>query len=261
MNRLDRCGADRIDGVIEDPSVPLFRRLAQSSPWRWNTVELEFVPSRHTDPVHAWIRRPGSLRVEKADGQVDELVFSATPFAGTAMVYSDGRARQPEARWASDTAPTYDADGLVSALPSEAESWLVDWDDPFYENYQWIAMLNPIEIARSPHDHSSTTTRTEVSSVQLVQHHDRPAWQAIVRTTPEYDPRCECCALLSGHWDENVRQWVPGPSDIVRLDLQTGICVFVGSSNGLPTGHSELDVTIVAVDAPMEDSLFLQRNR
>ncbi|MDZ7910231.1 MAG: hypothetical protein U5O16_00035 [Rhodococcus sp. (in: high G+C Gram-positive bacteria)] len=149
--------------MIESPSVEQFRRLAQSSPWRWTTVELEFVPPRHTDPVHAWIRRPGSLRVEKADGQIDELVLQATPFANTMVVYSDGESRHPEARWASDTTPEYDADGLVSALPSEADSWLVDWDDPFYENYQWIAMLNPIEIARSPHDHSSTKVCTELS--------------------------------------------------------------------------------------------------
>ncbi|MGU3438452.1 hypothetical protein ACNHUS_36265 [Actinomycetes bacterium M1A6_2h] len=129
--------------MIESPSVEQFRRLAQSSPWRWKTVELEFVPPRHTGPVHAWIRRPGSLRVENADGQIDELAISATPFASTMVVDSDGESRQPEARWAAETTPTYDADGLVSALPSEADSWLVDWDDPFYENYQWTQCSTP----------------------------------------------------------------------------------------------------------------------
>ncbi|MDZ7910232.1 MAG: hypothetical protein U5O16_00040 [Rhodococcus sp. (in: high G+C Gram-positive bacteria)] len=46
----------------------------------------------------------------------------------------------------------------------------------------------------------------------------------------------------------------------VRLDFQTGICVFVGPSSG-STDNSDLDVTIVAVDAPMDDSLFVRGGR
>ncbi|MGA9869974.1 MAG: hypothetical protein WBQ44_02325 [Rhodococcus sp. (in: high G+C Gram-positive bacteria)] len=211
--------------------------------------------------MHAWIRRPGSLRVETADGAIIEIIRDAVPFAGTMMTYSDGVSRQPQARWASDTIPEFDADGLVSALPSDTESRLVDWDDPFYENYRWIAMLNPIEIVRSPHDHSITETVTVLSDVRAVEHHGRPAWQVIARTTDKYDARCECCPLLSGHWDYAHKRWVPGPPVIVRLDVQTGICVYVGSAPGGSANGSDMDVRILGVDLSMPDSLFVRADR
>ncbi len=242
--------------MIESPSVEQFRRLAQSSPWRWTTVEFEFVPPRQSSAVHAWIRRPGSLRVETADGEIDELCCAADPFAGTTTVYSDGISRQTETKWASDVAPVFDVDGLVSALPSVTDSWLVDWDDPFYQNYRWIAMLNPIELTRSAHDHESTTAFTELSDVQVVDHHGRPAWQVIARTTDEYDARCECCPLMNGHFDYETDHWIPGPPVTVRLDAQTGICVYIGPAPENPTYECDLDLTIIAVDARMDDSLF-----
>lgn len=242
--------------MITNPSVEQFRRLAQSSPWRWKTVEFELLPSRHTLPVHAWIRRPGNMRVEDAKGEVVERVCAGVPFADTVVQYSNGACSPAEGRWPSDTSPTFDSDGLVSALPSITDSWLVDYDDPFYENYQWIAMLNPIELTRSAHDHSSTETVTELSEVRAVEHHGRPAWQATVVTTNRYDARCECCALLSGHYDFEADHWVPGPPETVRLDVQTGICVYVGSPGDESTTAPDLDLTIIAVDARMDDHLF-----
>ncbi|MDJ0396546.1 hypothetical protein QMK17_24910 [Rhodococcus sp. G-MC3] len=188
-------------------------------------------------------------------------MFSAIPFAGTMMQYSDGISRQPEARWASDVTPMFDGYGLVSALPSVADSWLVDWDDPFYQDYRWIAMLNPIELTRSPHDHSSTTTVTELSDVQVVEHHGRPAWQVIARTTDEYDARCECCPLLSGYFDYAADHWVPGPPVTARLDAQTGICVYIGPATETSTKDCDLDLTILAVDAQLVDSLFVRGRR
>ncbi len=247
--------------MIASPSIEQFRRLAQSSPWRWRTVEFEFVPARHSSPVHAWIRRPDSLRVETADGEVIELISAAGPFAGTMMVYSNPSGHRPAGRWASDTTPVFDADGLVSELPSETDSWLVDWDDPFYENYQWIAMLNPLELTRSAHDRSFATTRTEVSEVAVVEHHGRPAWESVVRTTEQYDARCECCPLLSGHYDFDADHWVPGPPATVRLDVQTGICVYVGTTTDQPTGGFDIDVTILSVDDKMDDSMFVRSYR
>ncbi|MGV8873093.1 MAG: hypothetical protein ACOH2Q_11245 [Rhodococcus sp. (in: high G+C Gram-positive bacteria)] len=245
--------------MIESPSVEQFRRLAQSSPWRWTTVEFEFLPTRQASPVHAWIRRPGSIRVETADGRVDEICCAEIPFDGRAMVYSDGISRQAQAQWASDATPVFDADGLVSALPSVEDSWLVDWDDPFYQDYRWIAMLNPIEITRSPHDHSSAAVVTELSDVRVVEHHGRSAWEVIARTTDRYIARCECCPLLSGHYDYEVDTWNPGPPVTVRLDVQTGICVHIGPAGDNPTDDCDLDVNILAVDVPIDDDLFALR--
>ena len=161
----------------------------------------------------------------------------------------------------SDTTPIFDADGLMSALPSVTDSWLVDWDDPFYENYQWIAMLNPIELTRSAHDRSSTATVTDVCEVRVVEHDGRRAWEAIVRTTEEYDARCECCPLLSGYYNVEAGRWVPGPPVAVRLDVQTGICVYVGPTPEGPTEGFDIDVTILAVDEPLHDNMFVRGDR
>ncbi|MFI8568821.1 hypothetical protein ACIGGF_19915 [Rhodococcus sp. NPDC078407] len=247
--------------MIASPSALQFRRLAQSSPWRWTTVEFEFVPARHTSPVHAWIRRPGSLRVETSAGKIVESICAEAPFAGTMTVYSNGDGPQPSARWPSNTSPVLDEEGLVSELPSATDSWLVDWDDPFYENYQWTAMLNPIELTRSAHDRSSTVMSTEISGVTVVEHGGRRAWEATVRTTEDYGARCECCPLLSGHFDFEVDHWVPGPPVTVRLDVQTGICVYVGPTTDDPAEDTDIDVTILAVDETMGDSLFLRSGR
>ncbi|MDV8020138.1 hypothetical protein [Rhodococcus sp. IEGM 1330] len=48
-------------------------------------------------------------------------------------------------------------------------------------------------------------------------------------------------------------RWVPGPPVTVRLDVQTGICVYVGPAGD---GEPDLDMSILAVDAPMDDLLF-----
>ena len=247
--------------VIESPSVEQFRRLAQSSPWRWTTVEFEFAPSWHTSGVHAWIRRPGSLRVETADGKIDAVECATIPFAGTMVQYSDGVSRQSEARWPSDVTPKFDTDGLVSELPCATDSWLVDWDDPFYQDYRWIAMLNPIELTRSPHDHSSTTTVTDLSEVEVVEHHGRQAWQVLARTTDDYIARCECCPLLSGHYDYEADRWIPGPPVTVRLDAHSGICVYVGPTPDDPTSDYHLDLSIISVDIQLDDSLFTRDRR
>lgn len=94
--------------------------------------------------------------------------------------------------------PGFDTGGLVSALPSVTDSWLVDRDDPFYQNYRWIAMLNPIELTRSAHDHESTTTVPFGTGAvwdwcrkRTIQHHApsatrvrRQSWTRRKRTIP-----------------------------------------------------------------------------
>ncbi|WP_176224632.1 hypothetical protein [Rhodococcus sp. 1168] len=47
----------------------------------------------------------------------------------------------------------------------------------------------------------------------------------------------------------------------VRLDAQTGICVYVGPAPENPRYECDLDPKIVAVDARMDDSLFVRAGR
>ena len=57
-----------------------FRNLCRSSPWKWQSLRFEYLDRPLTGPrsrrrspgdlVRAWLRRPGALRLETADGLV-----------------------------------------------------------------------------------------------------------------------------------------------------------------------------------------------
>ncbi len=229
-----------------------FRRLARSSPWRWRTLEFRW--NFYDEAVrHAWIRRPGSLRVEDADGRLVEASVAPKPFPGAQ--YNSGNGWEPmPGRWPSQIEPVYADDGLVDTVPYEID---VDYDRPFFENYHWVAMLNPIEFADPVHDHDTPAPLpVELRDLTIVEHHGRPAWQATAQPTPRYDPRCDCCPLLSGEFDHELAAWNPGPPSVVRLDEETGVCVRIECQ-----GHLALDVEIVAVDQPVDDALFTPSRR
>ncbi|WP_158550883.1 hypothetical protein [Geodermatophilus sp. TF02-6] len=94
------------------------------------------------------------------------------------------------------------------------------------------------------------------------RHGGRSAWEAVVRTTPSYEPRCSCCSLLRSR-EVDVREQAAGGvgqlldeyPDVhrVRLDVQTGVCVLVDAPEVRGIGH---DLRIEAVDEPMDDELF-----
>lgn len=196
------------------------------------------------DPRRARIRRPADLVVTALDGTVLHRYRASRPMDGTWTATGDRPWRRVSGVWPQDITPVFDDDGLVSDFPDVPVS--VDVDQPFFRNYHWVAMLDPSEFADTarfawepgdPHG-------VDVGDVRMVTHHGRPAWEAIVQSTPAYEPRCMCCALLTGDLDMDTQQWVPGVPATVRLDRGTGICVFVehqGHERGV-----ELDVEIVA---------------
>lgn len=236
--------------MIDSPTLEQFRRLAQSSPWRWTSVEFECIPTHYDSAVHAWIRRPGSMRVETPDGTVAQVAMATRPFDGAMTRIGDGPLTPVEGRWPSAIVPQFDSDGLVSAI---LDSWSIDWDDPMYQSYQWVAMLNPVEFSRSPHDLANDAARVELSEVKVVDHHGRRTWEAIAHPTADYDPRCDCCPLLDGQFDSESDDWIAGPPQIVRIDEQTAICTYVGGSD---LRAPDIDVRIIAVDETMGDALF-----
>jgi hypothetical protein len=229
---------------VISPSSDAFAALARSSPWRWSTLRFtaRWSPEgRGRDAVRAWLRRPDLLRVETVEGRLLRIVRDPRP------------SRPPD--------PVLRADGLVAVRPVDPGRFEV-YDSPFYENYAWTAMLDPVELADGrDHEAGVRVPGVAVEAVTEVVHAGRPAWEAVVRTLPGYDPRCSCCALL---WSRESDLLEYGPDGLrdsypeayrVRLDVGTGVCVLTEELDGSPRGRGH-DLRIEAVDEPMPDSLF-----
>jgi hypothetical protein len=241
-----------------------FWALARSSPWRWSS--LQFVRTRRGrdqfgDDVRAWLRRPDALRVEDLNGHLLQVELGSAPRT-VGLLTPDG-GRELPLRSPSSVAPVSGADGLVRERPSD---WDVDDDGPLFQDYAWVAMLDPVELADGDDDRPGTT----LEGLRTVEHHGREAWEAIVRPTSSYAPRCSCCALLLSEVSERRLAEEGGPTvraqepsfefadaHLVRLDLGTGVCVHVEQLGGDRAGWSD-DVRIEQVDEPMPDALFIQ---
>jgi hypothetical protein len=233
---------------VTTPTPESFAALARSSPWRWST--LRFTVSWSGGPtghgaVRAWLRRPDRLRVETLDGALIQVVRGSGPVVS----------REPVLR----------PDGLVDVRPGDRWSY----DAPMFQNYHWVAMLDPVELADGiDRETDADAPALAVEQVRPVEHGGRPAWEAVVRTTPAYEPRCGCCALLRSReidlleyrdYPEHVLAVYP-EAHRVRLDLGTGVCVFTEEIGGLAPGPRH-DVGIEAVDESMDDALFVAPRR
>ncbi len=156
---------------------------------------------------------------------------------------------------------------LVSVVREPPET---ERDAPFYENYFWIAMLDPIELAdgRNVETGEPDGPALLIDELTEVDHGGRPAWEAVVRPTAAYEPRCGCCPLLRTRavdlWEyadypEHILAAYPDAFR-VRLDVGTGVCVFTEELGGLTPGVRH-DLRIEAVDEPMADDLFVPPRR
>ena len=133
-----------------------------------------------------------------------------------------------------------------------------------FQDYRWVAMLDPVELADGiDRDTEPTVAPLVVEAVTEVEHAGRPAWEAVVATTPAYEPRCGCCPLLRTR-DIDLLEYRDYPEYLlpvypeayrVRLDVGTGVCVFTDEIGG-PTPGGGHDLRIEAVDEPMDDGLF-----
>ena len=259
--------------------------LARSSPWRWRTVHFTFERAGSLDPVRAWIVRPGVMRVETG-GEVhvmrDRPDTSST--VGLGGGYS-GPVTRPDAR---DIEPVRDDDGFVALRPS---SFAMNADDPMWQSYDWVAMLDPVELAdgdpwrEGAHEgvesalvtpdpfpdllHPTTLSPigTSLSDLRVTNRRGRETWWAQVVPRESYAPRCGCCPLLWGEISERFEREAGGPTldppidDYpaayeVALDVQTGICVAVHPVEVVPRTDLGFDVTIHEVDAAYPDELF-----
>ncbi|MGG5257322.1 hypothetical protein [Phycicoccus avicenniae] len=229
---------------MPDVSDSRFRALARSSPWRFTT--LRFTHRRASgEQVDALLRRPGWLRVRTASGA--EHVVTGVPYARE-VIHLDGRAAGPaDEVLPADVPVELDADGFVIARPT---SLSVLWDDPMWRSFDWVAMLDPVELS----------TGTVVRELAATTRHGRETWWARMVATGNYEPRCGCCPLLWGAVSERLEDEAGGPtyardhpdvvypdSWLVGLDVQTGVVV---STEPLGGDRDDLgfSVTVHAVD-------------
>ena len=197
------------------------------------------------------------------------------PDRSTAILTSDGRGATAETLTPQDpraSAPELDPDGLVARRPSMWGN--VDYDDPMFQSYHWVAMLDPAELADG-FDEGRQQQGGPVTMEQLreVDHYGRRAWEAVLRPTDGYDPRCSCCPLLHSLQSDRLDGEASGSglcghgSDFqyadahrVRLDVGTGVCVLTEEIGGSHDGAGH-EAIIEAVDEPMADDLFADHSR
>lgn len=199
-----------------------FRALASSSPWRWRTLHFTRTdpPARTHGPAEAWVRRPGE-QVVLQDGRRSEF-RQTDPGGGRSWVSTDPDFVAPEIRWAHHLVPELRPDGLVAARPGR---WTINYDEPIHQDYTWVAMLDPAELA----EHVTLTNLAET------ERRGRRTWWATASAEEGYDPRCSCCALLwsaiSDAYEAESGNWTPAPDTvypdvwICGLDVQTGVLV------------------------------------
>jgi hypothetical protein len=250
-----------------DPTVERFRALARSSPWRWSTlryVQRLHLGTRSHEVTRVFIRRPKLARIEALDGTLLSVYRDdpqqVTPLARRGYAPAGRVLRRRDAPppvtlpGPADVEVELDDDGLVRSRPGR----VLDTDTAVTGSYYEVAMLDPVELA----DGYDERPGTIIEELRAVDHHGREAWEAVLRPTATYDPRCPCCPLLEGEPRDggfDLREEEPGfvfpDAHRVRLDVATGICVANEQLGGTRSGAGH-DLTIEAVDEPLSDELF-----
>lgn len=236
------------------PGPDDFRALALSSPWRFGTLHFTH-RAEGEDPVEAWLRRPGHLEVLTRGERHEE---TGVPYTRSALYLPEpplapGAGAEPGLAPRTEVGetvpfprvtpqsvePVRRPDGLVAVRPDAIE---IEYDDPMWQNYRWVAMLDPVELSHG----------VEVSEVQVRERSGRATWTASVRALREssegagdgYDPRCSCCPLLFGEVSQELEFGAgttpPGtleeagyPSAYwVSLDVETGVVADVEPQDG-----------------------------
>ncbi|MFL6177130.1 MAG: hypothetical protein ACJ715_10800 [Ornithinibacter sp.] len=252
---------------MPSPTPDRFRGLARSSPWRWRALAFDL----HRRPLHgpdhtlsAVVERGVGVQVRLADGERHRLQSHRTS-VGEAGTHGRGVSRLP---FAWELPQEVDADGFVEHRPASTRTS----DDPMWQDYQFVAMLDPVELAdgrrrRPVPDHDPGGVPDAVPPAALDVHRldaavrgGRQVWWAEVSPRAEYEPRCSCCPLLFGEVSEDLEAMAGGPRVrdrhpdltyatryLVALDVATGICVHVEHLDGDHAGRG-FSVDIHSVD-------------
>ncbi|MFT3861835.1 hypothetical protein [Micropruina sp.] len=127
-----------------------------------------------------------------------------------------------------------------------------------WQDYRWVAMLDPVELADGSAERPGPATL--LSELAAGQRHGRLTWWAVVHQGRGYDPRCTCCPLLEGQLADRLyrgeggpwAQDLPRPADLptrwlIGLDRATGIVVSLTPLDGRSVAGS-FEVVFFAVD-------------
>lgn len=217
-----------------EPTPERFQRLARSAPYRWRELVLEGSWGPFVRPARVRVELPDRLRVEDLDGG---LVYDGRQgsLGSGVMLSADGNRRPCVPP--PPPPPDLDADGLVT---TSRQPWNDGPDVPMWQDYRFVAILDPYELSAG----------VDVLEVQAVEHGDRPAWEALLRPTSEYEPRCACCPLMRTR-DTDLAEGLeplPGYAEVhrVRLDLGSGVCVSAREVDG-PTAGQGHDLVLLQV--------------
>lgn len=228
-----------------------FRRLARSSPWLWDSVQLD-VSATDTDNqalafdaadsptrLTVLIRRPDAIRVEDERGAV---LFRTEHINDSKDASFVAATRKSWLLPPQLLAPVYGDDGLVTRRPEAA------YRNELMPVGLWSAFLDPVELAGfvpGPADLPFPHPTMIHSVHELTDESGRPCLEAEVSRGHSYVPVISDAPLLGMGMTR------------IRLDLATGICVVRQVLDA--EGHSiEHRVSITAVDQYMIDGLFTQ---
>lgn len=216
-----------------------FRNLCRSSPWKWTSLRFEYrdLPGDESSAVKAWLRRPGALRLESADGA---LLHSTTGINDSRDSFY---VRSSRSSWLLPphlVTPVYDDAGLVRRRPEAA------YGEPSFGNGRLAAALDPVELAGSspvPIEFPESNP-LELGPVQEVDHEGRLALECVVEPGLNYAPA-----------DRDTPLCLPGRT-LLRIDAGTGVCVVSQSLDGETAGRGHW-IRILGVDEYMLDDLFV----
>lgn len=179
------------------PGPDDFRALARSSPWRFDGLHFTH-RALGESPVEAWLKRPGRLEV-LVDGE--RHVETGVPYTRSPIFGwdSSGKPLEPvevEGVPPQSLEPRRRPDGLVVERPEGVE---VEYDDPMWQSYRWVAMLDPVELSHG----------IVVEDVVAHERLGRPTWTATCVAVPGtdddgYSPRCGCCPILFGEVSQRL---------------------------------------------------------
>ena len=240
--------------VATAPTAARVRALARSAPWRFTS--LHFTHRRATgEEVEAWLRRPGLLRVRTAEGRT-HVVDHRRPTRTVIGIGAGARSRDVPAVLPDEVDVELDADGFVARRPTDL---LFCADDPIWQSYDWVAMLDPVELSSG----------TRIDEVAATTRFGRPTWWARMTAVDGYEPRCECCALLWGEVSERLeaacggRTWRESQPDgeypvswLVGLDVATGVVV---STEPLGGDRDDLGFTVRIHEVDVPDDVLAAR--
>ncbi|MCW2614370.1 MAG: uncharacterized protein JWN08_1364 [Frankiales bacterium] len=208
-----------------DPTPERFRRLARSAPYRWRALLLEGTWGPFVEAVRVHVERPDRVRVERLDGA---LLHEARQGSVTGGMWLTSDGSHDPCVPPPPPVPELDEDGLVTAA---REPWNVGPEVPMWQDYRFVAVLDPYELSDA----------VDVLEVRAVEHGGRPAWEAVLRPTPDYSPRCSCCPLMRTRDTDLAEGFDPLPAyaetHLVRLDVGTGVCVLAREVGGPSAGQ------------------------